>query len=78
MSPNYAATGFQMIRSIDVRNFRCYRSLSLEVSGRLALAAGCAQDPFVFLGKVFREHPALIPMTHNSLDPIAAVLNGIP
>lgn len=36
----YAATGFQMIRSIDVRNFRCYKSLQLSGFERLNVIVG--------------------------------------
>jgi hypothetical protein len=43
---------------------------------RTNLAARCAPDPFVPLGRVFDEAPLrhLIPVTHASFDPIADVL----
>lgn len=36
----YQPTGFQMIRSIDIRNFRCYRNLTLDVPARLNVIVG--------------------------------------
>ena len=44
---------------------------------RSFLAAKCRRDPFVFLGKVFRDHPDLIPLDHASLTPIADVLSAL-
>jgi hypothetical protein len=43
---------------------------------RTSLAARCASDPFVPLGRVFEEAPLrhLIPVAHPSFDPIADVL----
>ena len=45
---------------------------------RVALAAGCEKDPFVYLSKVFSDPKlnGLIPLGHNSLDPIADVLSS--
>ena len=40
MSGTYQSTGFQMIRNIEIRNFRCYRHLELAVPARLNVIVG--------------------------------------
>ena len=36
----YTPTGYRMIRSIDIRHFRCYRTLALNVPSRLNVIVG--------------------------------------
>jgi hypothetical protein len=45
---------------------------------RSNLAARCASDPSIALGKVFSEarHHGLVPVEHNSFDAIANYLNS--
>ena len=38
--PRYHASGYQMIRSIDIRNFRCYERLRIEECSRLNVIVG--------------------------------------
>jgi predicted ATPase len=38
--PQYHATGYQMIRSIEIRNFRCFKHLKLENVSRLNVIVG--------------------------------------
>ena len=44
---------------------------------RSMLAACCERDPFVFLGKVFRDNKSryLIPLDHRCFDQVSAVLS---
>ncbi len=41
---------------------------------RSSLAARCAQDPFVPLGRAIRDYPDLIPLHHASFTPLEALL----
>ena len=43
---------------------------------RTSLAAR-HRNPFVFLGKVFREDRGLIPLSHNSFDTVSSFVSGI-
>ena len=40
MSEPYLATGVQMIREIEIQNFRCYENLKIENCARLNVIVG--------------------------------------